>query len=91
MMHYHNPNKRYQIVAFHRALLLVICFILSFTSITLAQTIGGNVFGGGNQGDVNQSSTVEFRGGIIEGDVFGGGNEAEVQNSTSVTITGGQD
>ena len=90
MIHYYNANHTAKASALHRALLLVICFILSFTTISFAQTIGGNVFGGGNQGDVNQSSTVEFRGGIIEGDVFGGGNEAEVQNSTSVTITGGE-
>ena len=90
MTHYYNANHTAKASALHRALLLVICFILSFTSISFAQTIGGNVFGGGNQGNVNQSSTVELRGGIIEGNVFGGGNEAEVENSTSVTISGGE-
>ena len=90
MTHYYNANHTTKASALHRVLLLVICFILSFTTPSLAQTIGGNVFGGGNQGDVNQSSTVELRGGFIEGNVFGGGNEAKVENSTSVTITGGE-
>lgn len=90
MTHDYNIPHTAKASALHRALLLVICFILSFTTPSLAQTIGGNVFGGGNQGNVNQSSTVELRGGIIEGNVFGGGNEAKVENSTSVTISGGE-
>lgn len=90
MTHDYNIPHTAKTSALHRALLLAICFILSFTTTSLAQTIGGNVFGGGNQGDVNQSSTVELRGGIIQGDVFGGGNEAEVKSSTSVTISGGE-
>lgn len=90
MTHYYNANHTAKTSALHRALLLAICFILSFTTPSLAQTIGGNVFGGGNQGDVNQSSTVELRGGIIEGNVFGGGNKAVVKKSTSVTISGGE-
>ena len=90
MTHDYNIPHTAKTSALHRALLLAICFILSFTTTSLAQTIGGNVFGGGNQGDVNKSSTVELRGGIIQGDVFGGGNEAEVKSSTSVTISGGE-
>ena len=90
MIHDYNIPYTAKTSALHRALLLAICFILSFTTPSLAQTIGGNVFGGGNQGDVNQSSTVELRGGFIEGNVFGGGNEAKVENSTSVTISGGE-
>ena len=90
MIHDYNIPHTAKTSALHRALLLAICFILSFTTTSLAQTIGGNVFGGGNQGDVNQSSTVELRGGIIEGNVFGGGNKAVVKKSTSVTISGGE-
>lgn len=90
MTHDYNIPHTAKASALHRVLLLAICFILSFTTPSLAQTIGGNVFGGGNQGDVNLSSTVELRGGIIEGNVFGGGNKAVVKKSTSVTISGGE-
>ena len=48
------------------------------------------MYGGGNEGDVSQSSAVEINSGIVEGNIFGGGNKAAVQKQTSVTITGGE-
>ena len=89
MTHY-NTNHTPKASALRRALMLVVCIILSFTTTSLAQTIGGNVYGGGNQGDVGSSSTVELYGGTIQGNVYGGGNEADVKQYTSVTISGGE-
>ena len=57
--------------------------------------VGGNVFGGGNIGNVtsnpivtigNKTSTTDKS--LIEGDVYGGGNQANVIGSTNVTLQG---
>lgn len=57
--------------------------------------VGGNVFGGGNIGNVtsnpivtigNKTSTTDKS--LIEGDVYGGGNQADVIGSTNVTLQG---
>lgn len=86
MTHNYNTNHTAKASALHRALLLVICFILSFTSTSLAQTIGGNVYGAGNQGDVGSSSTVTLKGGTIKGEVYGGAREADVAGRTFVDV-----
>ncbi|MBR6630086.1 MAG: hypothetical protein IKL03_09065 [Bacteroidaceae bacterium] len=86
MTHDYNIPHTAKASALHRALLLVICFILSFTSTSLAQTIGGNVYGAGNQGDVGSSSTVTLKGGTIKGDVYGGAREADVAGRTFVDV-----
>lgn len=86
MTHYYNANHTAKGSALHRALLLVICFILSSTSISFAQTIGGNVYGAGNQGNVGSSSTVTLKGGTIMGDVYGGAREANVGGRTFVDV-----
>ena len=86
MTHDYNINHTAKASALHRVLLLVICFILSFTSTALAQTIGGNVYGAGNQGNVGSSSTVTLKGGTIKGDVYGGAREADVAGRTFVDV-----
>lgn len=88
MTHYYNANHTAKASALHRALLLVICFILSFTTTSFAQTIGGNVYGAGNQGDVGKSSTVTLKGGTIMGDVYGGARMANVGEYSFVNIDG---
>jgi len=56
-------------------------------------TTHGNVFGGGQIGNVKYDTKVEVSGTIsttkINNDVFGGGDQADVLGNTSVTITGG--
>ena len=88
MIHDYNIPHTAKASALHRALLLVICFILSFTSTSLAQTIGGNVYGAGNQGNVGSSSTVTLKGGTIKGDVYGGARMANVGEYSFVNIDG---
>lgn len=52
-----------------------------------------NVYGGGNQGVVFNSTTVDINGGVVFGNVLGGGNIAEVGrgnegDGTTVTLDG---
>ena len=59
---------------------------------TMAQTpppiiIGGNVYGGGNHGDVKGSTKVDVQKGDIDG-VFGGARQANVKGHTFVNIDG---
>ena len=50
-------------------------------------TVGGNVFGGGNESPSNANTSVILRGNTqITGNVFGGGNKAAVGGTSSVTI-----
>ncbi len=44
--------------------------------------IGGNVYGGGNRGDLKGTATVVVQSGTIEGDVFGGARMADVTPTT---------
>ena len=50
--------------------------------------IGGNVYGGGNQGDVNGSTKVTMKAGDVHGKVFGGARMADVSGSAYVHIDG---
>ena len=51
-------------------------------------TIGGNVYGGGNAGDMNGKTTVTVRAGDIYGSVYGGARQANVGGHTFVNIDG---
>ena len=57
-------------------------------SITInGGTIGGSVYGGGDESKTGGSTTVTIKGGSqIAGDVFGGGNNGDVGGSTTVNI-----
>ena len=50
--------------------------------------IGGNVYGGGNEGNVNGKTTVTVREGDIDGSVFGGARQANVGGRAFVNIDG---
>ena len=66
---------------------LLVLFTLS-TSHTSAQiVIGGNVYGGGNEGDTEGSTTVTIRTGTIK-NVFGGARMADVHGRAFVNIDG---
>ena len=66
----------------------------------LGANITGDVFGGGNEGNVNgdavvnictadYSGTAGFEGVSIGGSVYGGGSKADVKTNTTVTMAGG--
>ena len=57
-------------------------------------TVGGSVFGGGENGSVGigatgKKSTVVVNGGTVNGSVFGGGSEGFTNGSTVVNMKGG--
>ena len=52
-------------------------------------TIGGNIYGGGNKGNLKQTANVEILDGDILGNVFGGARRANV-HETKVTVRGGK-
>ena len=74
---------------------VILLFIISilFTAPAQAQddtkriTIGGRVYGGGNQGNVNGNTTVNVRKGDIQ-KVFGGARQANVGGRAFVNIDG---
>ena len=66
----------------------------------LGAHIDGNVFGGGNKGNITGNATVNictadysgttgFEGVSVGKSVYGGGSEADVHGNTSVTMSGG--
>ena len=74
----------------HVALLTTyILFLLGIPATATAQIrIGGNVYGGGNQGDLGGSTKVVLKGGAIEGSVYGGARMADVGGHTYVNLDG---
>ena len=56
--------------------------LLSPAQLSAQVTIGGNVYGGGNRGNLNGTATVVVQGGTVEGDVFGGARMADVTPTT---------
>ena len=90
MMYYTNTNKHNLHTAFRRAVLMVSCLMaIMFSVPAKAQVvIGGNVYGGGNQGDLEGNANVELKGGIVKGNVFGGARMADIDGKTYVHING---
>lgn len=73
----------------------------AITDLALAQTIKGNVYGGGEMSKVDGSTNVTIKAGSLGGDIFGGGEgklnndgtvsmSADVSSDTHVTINGGE-
>lgn len=59
------------------------------TVVAQAQiSIGGNVYGGGNEGNLSGKTEVVIRSADIDGSVFGGARQANVGGSTFVNIDG---
>ena len=52
-------------------------------------SVGGNVFGGGNESKSKSNATVNIKDGTIIHDVYGGGNVADVNGNTKVSLIGG--
>ncbi len=63
-------------------LLLGGLLLFSPAQLSAQVTIGGNVYGGGNRGNLNGTATVVVQGGTVEGDVFGGARMADVTPTT---------
>lgn len=90
--HIHTCNH----TARHRAVMLVlyVALLLGITPATAEIVIRGNVYGGGNVGDLKKSETAEgstkvvLRGGRIEGSVYGGARMADVEGHTYVNLDG---
>ena len=53
-----------------------------------AQTIGGNVYGGGNAAEVDNNTVVKIQDGTVKS-VFGGGCKANVKGYADVLVVGG--
>ena len=70
------------------SLTAIFCLLLTLVSPQAqAQiTIGGNVYGGGNQGDLGGNTSVTIRTCEIQGSVFGGARMADVGGRTFVHI-----
>ncbi len=68
--------------------ILLVLALCSFVCARAQVIIGGNVYGGGDMGDVNGSTTVHVLSGDMEGSVFGGARMANVGGSAFVNIDG---
>lgn len=68
---------------------MLLILSLGFFAHAQAQlVIGGNVYGGGDKGNVGGSTTVQVISGDMEGSVFGGARMANVGGSAFVNIDG---
>ena len=59
------------------------------TPTSTGVVISGSVYGGGNEGTVQNYSEVNIEAGTIINDVYGGGNQADVKKNTQVNMTNG--
>lgn len=85
----YNHTKRHG--ALRYAVLLAVTILTSLilpTQVAAEIVIGGNVYGGGNLGELNGNANVELKGGTIQGDVFGGARMADISGRTYVHING---
>ena len=61
---------------------------LAATAVQAQITIAGNVYGGGNAGNLGGSTNVKVYAGRFNGSVFGGARQADVAGCTYVNIDG---
>ena len=60
----------------------------SSISISKGGSVGGSVYGGGDESESQNNTEVEITDATITGNVFGGGNKAKVGQNTTVRILG---
>ena len=98
MTHNHRHHDNSKSTGLRRALRLLLCLIIALTAhTTYAQVIiGGDVYGGGKEGAVNNNTSAANATSVtIQGTqtkvrtVFGGGQEGAVEGNTVVEIKGG--
>ena len=95
-MYYTDTNNHTLHTALRRAVMMGVCALATlFTVPTIAQVvIGGDVYGGGKMGAVEDSdtstpsTTVVINNGSVR-TVFGGGQEGAVNGNTTVSVNGG--
>lgn len=89
-MYYTDTNNHTLHTALRRAVMMGVCALATLCTVpTMAQVvIGGNVYGGGNQGELEGNANVELKGGTVKGNVFGGARMADVTGRTYVHING---
>ncbi len=82
-------------------ILYIMCALLASVAPASAQTINGNVYGGGEMAKVEGSTNVTINTGQLAGSIFGGGEgalnndgtvkaSADISGYTTVTINGGE-
>ena len=71
-----------------RKILTIVLLGLAALTVQAQITIGGSVYGGGNEGKVNGNTTVNVRAGDLN-KVFGGARKADVGGRAFVNIDGG--
>jgi len=71
-----------------RSNIALLFLVLAAPSARAQITIGGNIYGGGNEGNVEGSTTVTVRSCEVTGNVFGGARMADVKHRTFVNIDG---
>ena len=82
---YHTDCKRTSLL---RAVALFVMCLCMMTSAKAQVIIGGNVYGGGNEGDVGEHTKVTLQGGFVYGSVYGGARMANVGKNAFVHIDG---
>lgn len=95
-MYYTDTNNHTLHTALRRAVMMGVCALATLCTVpTMAQVvIGGDVYGGGKEGAVEDSdksipsTTVVINNGSVR-TVFGGGQEGAVTGNTTVHINGG--
>ena len=87
-MRYDNTNSIHNIKGGIRLLGTLLALLLASGTI-VAQTIGGSVYGGGNEAKVTGNVKVEIEVGTVTGSVYGGGKAANVEGVDTVYVTGG--
>ena len=70
-----------------KGIIVSLWMLLAATSLQAQITIGGNVYGGGNKGDVDGNTTVTLRAGNLN-KVYGGARMADVGGRAFVNIDG---
>ena len=70
-----------------KGIIVSLLMLLAATSLQAQITIGGNVYGGGNKGDVDGNTTVTLRAGNLN-KVYGGARMADVGGRAFVNIDG---
>ena len=96
MKHYTDTNQHTLHTALRRVVMMGVCALATLCTVpTMAQVvIGGDVYGGGKMGAVEDSdtstpsTTVVINNGSVR-TVFGGGQEGAVTGNTTVSINGG--
>ena len=82
-------DKNYTFVKTLRSKLVATMMLMTSGNVMAGVVVTGNVYGGGNEAEVQGNSAVNMSAGTVNENVFGGGNLAAVQGSVTVTISGG--